>query len=240
MRQPILPIATLLCLIGASTVTQSAAAPAGQRHVVDAAGQEVTLHCDPGDTVEISAADVRATISGACAALFVHGADTEVDIESVGDISIEGADAHVYWLNPIDGRAPRIVRISGAGSFVRGKRGTAGVPTVTDRAAQSASASRSTQRDATSGRGPKLVGSNGEFEHVCNGGETVELVGSSNHMTLRGDCGALNLFGSDNVVEAETLSAANVTGSGNQVSWSRGARPTLNQNGADNRLLQRD
>lgn len=240
MRQPILPTAALLCLVGASAAMQGAAAPAGQRHVVDAAGQEVTLHCAPGDTVEISAADVRATISGTCAALFVHGADTEVDVESVGEISIEGADAHVYWLHPIDGRAPRIVRISGAGSFVRGKRGSADAPTVTDRAARGASASRGEERGTAGARGPKLVGSNGEFEHVCNGGETVELVGSSNRMTLRGDCGPLNLFGSDNVVNAETLSAANVTGSGNQVFWSRGARPALNQNGADNRLMQRD
>lgn len=234
MRQHAFPIAGLLCLICAFTSAQIEAASGGRRHVVDSADQEVTLHCDPGDSVEISAAGVRATISGTCAALFVHGADNEVDVESVGEISIEGADAHVYWLNPIDGRAPLIVRISGAGSFVRGKRGTAAAPTRT------ASASRSEAQGAAKSRGPKLVGSNGEFEHVCSGGETVELVGSSNRMTLRGDCGPLNLFGSDNIVKAETLSAANVTGSGNQVFWSRGARPTLNQNGSDNRLIQRD
>ncbi len=76
-------------------------------------------------------------------------------------------------------------------------------------------------------------------------GSNVSIVGGDCHITLEGNCGSLSITGGDNVVRVEGTIAGpiNVTGAGNQVSWS-GAKnpqpPEVNQVGANNQIGPKD
>lgn len=84
----------------------------------------------------------------------------------------------------------------------------------------------------------RIVGSGQETTHECGAGEIVDVTGAGNRITLRGPCGLLEIDGTDNVVHAETLAKADVTGSGNQVFWRSGKAPAFQQTGVDNRLVR--
>jgi hypothetical protein len=221
----------------------AASATGGRRHVVNSAEDEVTLHCAPGDTVEITAAAVQATITGTCAAVQVNGADNHVRIESVGEVSIVGSGNAVEWQRTLDGRAPLVRRIEGAGSFLRQNAalslGGQAAP-ATAASAAAGHAGTASRRSAAGSGSPQMTGSNQSFEYDCSGDDVVNLTGSGNRITLRGDCDTLNVYGSDNAVQAEALGVANVTGAGNQVLWSRGTPPQLNQTGSGNRLARKE
>lgn len=235
MRHPvILGSGLLLCLAGATAQAK--------HHVVESAQGQVALHCGAGDTVEINAAGAQATITGTCATVRVNGADNQVRIESVGEVSIQGSGNAVEWQRPLDGRAPLVKRIEGAGSFLRQNAalslGAQSSPaTGTSSGADDAGAAP--RRAATSSGSPQMTGSNQSFEYDCSDDDVVNLTGSGNQIILRGDCDTLNVFGSDNAVRAEALGVANVTGAGNEVLWSRGSPPQLNQTGAGNRLARK-
>ncbi|MBO9661766.1 DUF3060 domain-containing protein [Dokdonella sp.] len=211
-----------------------------KRHVVESAQGVVALHCAAGDTVEINAAGAQATITGTCAAVHVNGADNDVRVESVGEVSIDGSGNAVQWQRSIDGRAPLVTRMNGAGSFLRQNAamslGTQAAPAV---AASSSVASDADPAPRRSGGSPQMTGSDQSFEYDCAGDDVVNLTGSGNRIDLRGDCDTVNVYGSDNTVHAEALGIINVTGVGNQVFWSRGAQPRLNQTGSGNRLAKK-
>lgn len=224
----------LLCL--------ACAAAQAKHHVVESAQGQVALHCAAGDTVEITAAGAQATITGTCAAVHVNGADNDVRVESVGEVSIEGSRNAVQWQRPIDGRAPRMTRMNGAGSFLRQNAALSlGAAAPTTAASSGGNkAHTAPPREAASSGSPQMTGSDQSFEYECTDDDVVNLTGSGNRIDLRGDCDALNVFGSNNTIHAEALGVANVTGVGNEVVWSRGTQPKLNQIGADNRLAKKE
>lgn len=86
----------------------------------------------------------------------------------------------------------------------------------------------------------ELTGTGQSFEQECEPGDAVRLTGSNNRLTLRGDCGAIEVNGTGNAVDAESLRAATIVGSDNQVRWSRGERPKLSQTGVNNRVSKKD
>ena len=218
-----------------------------KRHVVESAQGEIALHCAAGDTVEINAAGAQATITGTCAAVHVNGADNDVRVESVGEVSIDGSGNAVQWQRPIDGRAPLVTRMNGAGSFLRQNAamslGAQAAPAAAASSSVASDADTDTaaapRRSTASSGSPQMTGSDQSFEYECSGDDVVNLTGSGNRIELRGDCDTVNVFGSNNAVHAEALGVVNVTGVGNEVFWNRGAQPLLNQTGSGNRLAKK-
>lgn len=230
-----------MILAGSLLLCFACTAAQAKHHLVESTQGEVALHCGPGDTVEIAAAGAAATITGTCAAVRVTGADNDVRVESVGEVAIEGSGNAVQWQRPLDGHAPRVTRMEGTGSFLRQNAamslGAQAAPAASATAAGEADAAP--RRSAASGS-PQMTGSNQNFEYACSGDDLVNLTGSGNRIDLLGDCGTLNVYGSNNTVHAEALKVANVTGVGNEVFWSRGAQPTLSQTGSGNRLAKKE
>lgn len=72
-------------------------------------------------------------------------------------------------------------------------------------------------------------------------GDTIDLVGDSNQITIQGDCINLNLTGSGNHLRLEgQLDSINVVGSDNEITWVAGGSrhaPAMQSIGANNRVL---
>ncbi|QSQ14181.1 DUF3060 domain-containing protein [Myxococcus landrumensis] len=100
------------------------------------------------------------------------------------------------------------------------------------------------ESDTTSRRGGslELVDSGRTVTHDCDDGGTVEIVGSSNKVTLMGACEAIEVTGSNNTVTAHTVRRIETTGSGNSVTWKYGAekgkKPRISNTGSKNRISQ--
>lgn len=86
-------------------------------------------------------------------------------------------------------------------------------------------------------------GDNGSVQHACTPGETVNLNGQSNTVSLTGDCGRVNVNGGTNTVTIDGLSKLSVTGSQNQITWSRNLsgkrRLPVTNTGLQNTISQR-
>lgn len=72
-------------------------------------------------------------------------------------------------------------------------------------------------------------------------GDTIDLVGDSNQVTIQGDCVSLNLTGSGNTVRLEgQMTSVQILGSDNQINWvqiSNRRAPSLQSMGSNNRVL---
>ena len=72
-------------------------------------------------------------------------------------------------------------------------------------------------------------------------GDTIDLVGDSNQVTIQGDCVSLNLTGSGNSIRVEgQMTSVQVLGSDNQITWVQAANrhaPSLQSMGSNNRVL---
>lgn len=66
-----------------------------------------------------------------------------------------------------------------------------------------------------------LDASGGQQQHACTAGQAVTVSGSTNHLTLTGDCGAVSVSGGNNQITIDGATRITVTGSQNQVTWSR-------------------
>ena len=166
------------------------------RDSAQSAQGQIALHCGPGDTVEINADGAQATITGTCATVRVNGANNDVRIESVGEVSINGSGNAVQWQRTLDGRAPLMRSIQGGGSFLRRNTalslGTQAAATA-DATSAASDADPAPRRSAASGS-PQMTGSNQSFEYDCGADDVVNLTGSGNQITLRGDCDTLNVL----------------------------------------------
>lgn len=71
-------------------------------------------------------------------------------------------------------------------------------------------------------------------------GDTIDLVGDSNQITIQGDCVSLNLTGSGNTVRLQgQMSSVQILGSDNQINWvqvSNRRAPSLQSMGSNNRV----
>ncbi len=57
--------------------------------------------------------------------------------------------------------------------------------------------------------------------HTCVRGQAVTVEGVRLKITLTGDCGAVRVKGSNNVISADGVARINVEGSANRITWSR-------------------
>ncbi|MBX3166175.1 MAG: DUF3060 domain-containing protein [Candidatus Eremiobacteraeota bacterium] len=72
-------------------------------------------------------------------------------------------------------------------------------------------------------------------------GDTIDLVGDSNQVTIQGDCVSLNLTGSGNTVRLEgQMTSVQILGSDNQINWVQAGHrraPLLQSMGRNNRVV---
>ena len=72
-------------------------------------------------------------------------------------------------------------------------------------------------------------------------GDTIDLVGDSNQVTIQGDCVSLNLTGSGNTILLEgQMTSVQILGSDNQINWVQAQHrhaPSLQSLGSNNRVV---
>jgi hypothetical protein len=79
--------------------------------------------------------------------------------------------------------------------------------------------------------------------YACTPGASVSLAGNGNKVTLRGDCGGVNVAGNDNTLTIEGVRTISVAGNRNTVTWQRGAGrdpPRVDNTGNGNRISRRN
>ncbi|MFP2924686.1 DUF3060 domain-containing protein [Pyxidicoccus sp. 3LG] len=76
----------------------------------------------------------------------------------------------------------------------------------------------------------------------CGQGGEVSISGSSNKISLTGECKSVSVSGSDNKVQMETVGRIDVSGTDNAITWKKGLaqgkKPKISNSGVDNRVTQ--
>ncbi len=87
----------------------------------------------------------------------------------------------------------------------------------------------------------EISGSGSQETHRCSPKSEVDISGNDLEVTLTGECGSVSVNGSNNKVKVETVSAIEVTGANNSVTWKKavgGKKPKVSRNGAGNTVAQ--
>jgi Protein of unknown function (DUF3060) len=154
-----------------------------------------------------------------------------------------------------DGRADSKVEVRGPGSSVTTKtkakakadKAAVAVPPASPAAPSKAAAPASPAAPAApaakaSAKAPKklvLSGVNAKQKKVCTPGSEVEINGSGLTVSLKGECGAITLNGTNNKLEAEAFASIQVDGVNNAVTWRRpigDKEPEVSVNGVGNQV----
>ena len=78
---------------------------------------------------------------------------------------------------------------------------------------------------------------------ACGSGETVQVTGQRNTLTVTGDCRKVDITGAKNTVSIEAVGSIEVTGTDNDIIWHRaigGNAPRVSANGAGNTISRAD
>lgn len=96
--------------------------------------------------------------------------------------------------------------------------------------------------DSASGSHVDITGSARKETIACTGNTEVSINGSSNNVTLTGECKSVMVTGSSNGVSVETVGEITVTGSSNKVTWKKAAggkkKPAVSSTGTGNKVSQ--
>jgi hypothetical protein len=74
---------------------------------------------------------------------------------------------------------------------------------------------------------------------ACGSGETVQIVGQRNTLTVTGDCRKVDVSGANNIISIEAVGSIEVTGTDNDITWQRaigGNAPRVSTTGAGNKI----
>jgi Protein of unknown function (DUF3060) len=83
--------------------------------------------------------------------------------------------------------------------------------------------------------------SSGQRRSIACDGETVQITGSRNTLTITGDCQKVDVAGTGNVVTIEAVERIEVTGTNNRVTWQRALRgdaPRVSRTGLGNTIAR--
>lgn len=87
----------------------------------------------------------------------------------------------------------------------------------------------------------KLTVSGQKRSIACGSGETVQIVGQRNTLTVTGECRKVDISGAKNIVSIEAVGSIEVTGTDNEITWQRatnGDNPRVSTNGAGNTITR--
>jgi hypothetical protein len=73
--------------------------------------------------------------------------------------------------------------------------------------------------------------------YAChNTGDSIQVTGSSNILTITGDCGSLQVTGNSNSITIDSVQTVQFTGSSNSILYRSAHRPTVNDDGRSNSI----
>jgi hypothetical protein len=88
-----------------------------------------------------------------------------------------------------------------------------------------------------------LDASESTYAYVCGDGDEIAIRGHANAVTVSGECGRLEVVGSDNRIVIEGVAAIRITGDNNDVAYQRvtggGKKPATRIKGAANTVRRR-
>lgn len=201
-----------MVVLGSAMASTAMAAPL----VVRGNNSTRTLTCEAGQEVQIGGSGHHLTIDGDCGELNLRGSDSKITIDGVAAVVVLGSDNVVTWSRDLSGKDKLPVRTTGSGNRVHqaSTSGGGGNPTGHEKDAPAADA----------GPTPDALVVRGTGVHktlTCEAGQPVHIEGSTHQITLQGDCGKLDVEGSNIDVTADGVSAIHVEGSMNNVHWQR-------------------
>ena len=98
------------------------------------------------------------------------------------------------------------------------------------------------QREPARDLEPLTIAGNDEHVKEDCAGRDVAISGNNLKVKLRGECAKVEVTGSDNTVDIDTVASIEVVGSANKVTWvtaPRDARPRISKTGSDNEVNRR-
>lgn len=87
----------------------------------------------------------------------------------------------------------------------------------------------------------KVMGNKKKQSITCKAGDTVDVTGNSNTLTIRGECAALSVAGNGNEVTIDAAASISTAGNKNHVTWKKqagGKDPDVTNPGTGNVIEQ--
>ncbi len=189
-------------------------------------GAKHDFRCQNSETVTISGVKQNINLSGVCGKLLVSGGNNEVRVAQVEAIEVEGTSNRVYFGSNAKGSKPSL-KNAGADNVVTADAGLRKISVPAQ--AASGKAVASSAQAAAMIRDPEQCGATQTVEGVSNGqslhcepGARILIEGVSINTQVSGNCAAICISGTDNVItiEGDALAIA-ISGATNQVHAAR-------------------
>lgn len=177
-------------------------------------------NCSEAERIVISGVGQNITLRGACGAIEVSGTSNTVSVEQVESIAVEGTSNRLSFGSNAQGNKPRVANSGMANSILQdaGLR-KPGLPVEAAPAKATAAAPAALVRD------PEQCNPTQSVQGVANGqtlqcetGERLFIEGYTINARVTGDCAAVCVSGTNNVitVDGDALAVA-ISGTSNQV-----------------------
>ena len=189
-------------------------------------GTQRNYVCKNSETITVSGVTQNIQLSGVCGKLLISGASNEVRVVQVQSIDVEGTSNKIYFGSNATGSKPSI-KSSGAGNVLTADASLRKIAAPAEAASGKTVASSAPA--AAMIRDPEQCGATQTVEGVANGqslhcepGERILIEGVSINTRVSGNCAAICISGTDNVItiEGDALAVA-VSGTTNQVRAAR-------------------
>lgn len=182
--------------------------------------------CKNSETITVSGVSQNINLSGVCGKLLISGASNEVRVIQVQAIAVEGTSNKIYYGSDAKGSKPSM-KSSGTGNVLTADAGLRKINATAESTAGKAVASSA--QAAAMIRDPEQCGATQTVEGAANGqslhcepGERILIEGVAINTRVSGNCAAICINGTDNVitVDGDALAVA-VSGTTNQVRAAR-------------------
>jgi hypothetical protein len=171
------------------------------------------------------------TLSGECLTVALNGSSNTVMIEAVASILLNGDGNQVIWQRALTGSSPTVVRLGANNTVAQGSVDVGNAPTATQVVVQAS------PTPAPQGGGTIVITETSLDQTYDCTGQTVQIIGGANDITLVGACNRLEIPGGSNTVVASSVAEVFISGATNVVSLDAAGSITIV--GASNALTWR-
>jgi hypothetical protein len=229
-------------------------------------GGQASHTCKAGEAISVDGTNQSITLTGACGALSVDGANNTVSVQQVESVSSNGVTNTITYGGNAKGGKPSIAA-SGVSSVVKQDKSLMPKSSVAQTSAeatpralsQTSAAAAITSIDACAATQTIEGISNGQSLE-CVAGDRLMFSGVSIKATVTGNCAAICIEGTNNIISitgdalaivisgvsntlsANRIDAVNIDGMSNKISWRTSAHkngPKLQSEGINNGLSRR-
>jgi hypothetical protein len=217
--------------------------------------QQLAYDCGASGEVFIDGNGNTITLSGQCLNVALNGSSNTVMIEAVANIFLNGDGNRVLWQRSLSGSSPAVVRLGSNNTVSQGALEAGTAPTATQAAVVQSSPTPAPQDE---GEGTIVVAETSTDRTIDCTGQSVDIIGSSNDITLVGACNKLDIesgsndvvagsvletfvLGNSNTVVLDAAGSITILGSNNHLTWKRalnGDQPAITNFGSGNTIDQ--